>query len=300
MPQRRHADHPFRARFRAPPLENHLGRSVHQLVPEAPRVLVVRDESPPPRIAPAGQNAPPFGAQLLREVAAERIGSEGPLRNQDPGLNAQPGLFQELERLPNELGVKLQRDDRPLRAVGALAAPRSVGVVQGPPEVFHQALACVKITLHLFPFERPLLSQPPDAIVVQPIRDRRPEPSAALSDDRGRVFHAEVLQHLLDLALRQVHRRLQFLDREAVAGCERREDVVHAGFVGEGVRPEESVNVLVLAPRHHQPQGPGRSRARPGRPADSKPRWSQAPGSGSRSRGPVSRIAFSQIVVNSR
>jgi len=154
---------------------------------------------------------------------------------------------------------------RPADAIGTLSARCGVRVVQGPLEVCHQAIARINITLHFLPLELTLLGQAPNAAGVQTIGHRGPGPLVTLPDDRGRVFHAEVLQHLLDLAFRQVHLCLQLPDGEPVALFKRRQDVVHARFVWEGGGPEKLVNVLVLATCHHQPQSPV---DRPAGPAD--------------------------------
>src|ERR1700738_4096327 len=62
---------PNRRRLRLPPIPNHFSDGLYQLITKAVSVLVIGNQSSPSSIAPAGQDASRFRAQILREIATK-------------------------------------------------------------------------------------------------------------------------------------------------------------------------------------------------------------------------------------
>src|SRR6185312_8213128 len=62
---------PNRRRLRLPPIPNHLSDSLDQLITKAVSAFVIGNQPSPSGIAPAGQYATCFRAQILGEIATK-------------------------------------------------------------------------------------------------------------------------------------------------------------------------------------------------------------------------------------
>ncbi len=169
---RRNTGYPMRGRGWLPPLADHLGHRFHQLVSKASGVLIVRDQSAPTGIAPAGQDASLLCLQVLRKIAPEPVFAECPGHHLLLRLEDNLSMAKKASSLYCQSTIYSGPHNRFAPTHRTFAALGCFGIVQCVSQERHQAVSAVYISQNLRHSSSRCSGKASDTLVIHAVVDQ--------------------------------------------------------------------------------------------------------------------------------